>query len=83
MKKTGGDFFTLTEIRAMLREANTHFDGAGELAFIQEGKEAPELRQVAVTGQEPVVVIPGDGLPFPERAYAEALRVAPVIVERE
>lgn len=88
MKKTGGDYFTLAEIRTMLREANEHYDGPGEVALVLVEKELevedehkPKLECVGL--QNAVVEIPGDGRPFPERAFAEALRVAPVITERK
>lgn len=85
MKKTGGDFFTLAEIRTMLREANNTFDGPGPVAIVYcttDGRPTPKLECVETTGAA-VVDLPGDGRPFPDLAFAEALRVAPVIVERE
>lgn len=90
MKKTGGDYFTLAEIREMLRDANAHFDGPGPVALVlveaerdAEGeRRVPKLECVETPGAA-VVEIPGDGKPFPDRSFAEALRVAPVIVERE
>lgn len=85
MKKTGGDFFTLAEIRSMLREANDAFDGPGPVAIVYcttDGRPTPKLECVETPGAE-VVGLPGNGRPFPEKAFAEALRVAPVIVERE
>jgi hypothetical protein len=83
--KTGGDYFTLKEIRTMLYEANNAFDGSGPVALILvkgEKRNLPKLECVETPGAA-VVNLPGDGRPFPERAFAEALRVAPVIVERE
>ncbi len=82
MKKTGGDFFTLAEIRAMLRESNDAYDGGGEVALVQREGKTPQL-ECQDSSKDAVVYLPGDGRPFPERAFAEALRVAPVIVERE
>jgi hypothetical protein len=85
MKKTGGDYFTLTEIRAMLREANDAFDGGATVAIVFPDDGAcrtPYLSHVEET-LGGVVYLPGDGVAFPERAFAEALRVAPVIIERE
>lgn len=86
MKKTGGDFLTLTEIREMLRETNDAYDGpAGVALVIPPGETVPRLCCEGTYGDpfDSVVDLPGDGLPFPERAYAEALRVSSVIVERE
>ena len=81
MKKTGGDYFTFAEIRRMLREANNAFDGPGPVALVHSNGNT-KLECVETPGAE-VVMLPGDGAKFPDRSYAEALRVAPVITERE
>jgi hypothetical protein len=78
-KITGGDFYTLTEIRWMLRETNTAADGVVEVALVQRDEDAPALEFREKTDH--VVTLPGNGAMFPERAFAEALRVAPIIVE--
>jgi hypothetical protein len=63
----------------MLRKANETADGTTEVALVQRDENAPalEFRERA----DHVVALPGNGATFPERAFAEALRVAPVIVE--
>lgn len=78
--KTGGDFYTLADIRNMLREANEAADGTTEVALVHRAIGAPALE---FREADPVVTLPGNGAPFPERAFAEALRVAPVIVESD
>ncbi len=83
MTKTGGDYFTLAEIRTMLREANDAFDGPGGVTLYCLKHGPPRLTCADGETFDPIVNLPGDGRPFPDRAFAEALRVAPVIVECE
>jgi hypothetical protein len=79
---TGREAMGTAEIRRALAEANAAYDGPGGVALYWTDAGAGErLAALDYADDDPegaVVEIPGDGRPYPERAFVEALACSQV-----
>lgn len=81
MPTIGKEVLSRTKLTEMVMELNDAMDGPSGVALRFTKSGPPRL--VCADNDDAVVHLPGDGKPFPVRAYVSALLVAAVLEEEQ
>jgi len=80
MPTIGKDVLRRDTLTQMVLELNEHMDGPAPVA-LRFTRSGPPTLEVVDSDKLAVVHLPGDGRPFPVRAYVTALLVSEVLEE--